>query len=57
MCINRAEFLQEGRMPTEDVRDSFLMDRGEWSVKDKVSFPDIPVIGWLCFILGKCRLL
>lgn len=44
-------------MPTENVRDSFLMDRGRMVSKRQGLLPDMSVIGWLCFILGKCRLL
>lgn len=39
------------------IGTAFQWTEGEWPIKHKISFPDISVIGWLCFILGKFRLL
>lgn len=44
-------------MPPENVKESLLMDREERSVEGRISCPDKSVIGWLCFVLGKFRLL
>lgn len=57
MCVNRGSVFAGRQGCLLKVRDSFLLNRGKTSVRGRISSPDTSVIGWLCFILGKFRLL
>lgn len=50
-------FCRKVGVPPENVRDSFVMERGRKVRKSRISSPDTSVIGWCCFFLGKFRLL